>query len=157
MHTSPGLLGVSAVVLIAGIAGGVVLGTVPPMQQQGARDMLPQGQTVALAEGAQSAFPDHYPLITRAGRFEVHELGERGLYSQPRYGAREAYAYYTAEEWNEAGFDSAAAAVPVVAEPAPAIESHAEDHATPLAPIGPTVAEVTPRIVDVAAALAARY
>jgi hypothetical protein len=38
----------------------------------------------------QVALPDHYALNTPAGRFEVGELSNRGLYAQRRFGWREA-------------------------------------------------------------------
>lgn len=38
----------------------------------------------------QVAPPDHYALNTPAGRFEVGELANRGLYAQRRFGWREA-------------------------------------------------------------------
>jgi hypothetical protein len=155
MELSPRVLGVGAAVLVAGILGGAALGTVPPMQQRGVQDMLPEARPVAADHRAQGDLPDHYPLVTRAGRFEVHELGERGLYSQARYAYRDAYAYYSEGDWDQAGYeaDFAAEQEPTVVA---ATEPPADDPTAPLEPAGPAVAEVTPRIIDVAAQLAAR-
>jgi hypothetical protein len=164
MDLSPRLLGVSAAVLVAGIAAGAALGTVPPMQQRGTAEWLPEARPVAFAHRRQADLPDHYPLVTRAGTIEVHELGERGLYRQARYAWRQLDAYYPEEEdW--AGHDSDA-----VAEPQPAVvyaaatdtgapswrQPEPEAATAPLEPVGAAVAEVTPRIVDVAAELARR-
>lgn len=165
MELSPRVLGVSAAVLVAGILGGAALGTVPPMQQRGVLDSLPEARTLAFDHRAQGDLPDHYPLITRTGRFEVHELGERGLYSQARYAYRNVYAYYPEEEGVEDGYQSdyavglepaaLASAEPETWRAAP-VEPMADDPTAPLEPVGPAVAEVTPRIIDVAAELAAR-
>jgi hypothetical protein len=165
MDLSPRVLGVSALVLLAGILGGAALGTVPPIQQRGVTEWLPEARTLAFDHRAHGDLPDHYPLVTRAGTFEVHELGERGLYSQARYSYRDAYAsYYPEDEWAEDGYEGDYAAemqpaVAIAAEPAAGAaswEREADEATAPLEPVGPAVAEVTPRIVDVAAELAAR-
>ena len=165
MQFSPRVLGVSAAVLVAGVAAGAALGSVPPMQQRGVHELLPQANTVALDYPETTELPDHYPLVTRTGRFEVHELGERGLYSQARYHYLDAY--YPVEEY-DAGYGeefagqaepavvAAVAAAPATSEAQP-LEPTSSDADAPLAPVGPAVAEVTPRIVDVAAELAGRY
>ena len=167
MRVSPGILGAGAAVLVAGVTAGNAFGTVPPMQMRGMHELLPQARTVAYAAGPGTAWPDHYPLITAAGRFEVHELGERGLYSQARYSYRNAYlaAYYPVEE-AEPGYDLAWAAE---GEPARVVEDAPEvvevavyeapqpADGAPAAPAGAVVAQVTPRMIDVAAELALRH
>src|SRR5688572_14364585 len=101
MELSPRILGMGAVVLVAGIAGSA-LGTVPPMQQRGASELLPEARTIAFDHRPQADLPDHYPLGTRTGTVAVSELGERGLYSQARYAWRAAYAAYDPDaDWAE--------------------------------------------------------
>ncbi|HEY6817670.1 MAG TPA: hypothetical protein VI168_19205 [Croceibacterium sp.] len=148
MQLSPGILGAGAAVLVAGIAAGDALGTVPPMQPRGVAELLPQARTVAFAGRFEGDLPDHYPLITRSGRYEVHELGERGLYSQARFGYRQRYlaAHYPTEAESAPALETAPADVAGLA-PEP-------DDPAPLAPAGPAVAKVTPRMIDVAAELA---
>ena len=160
MQLSPWILGAGPAVLIAGVAGGAALGTVPPMQQRGVHELLPQAREIAFAGQPQADLPDHYPLITRAGRFEVGDLALRGLYSQARYNYHRGW--YAATDPADLGFDSVTAveADPVVmVELAPDIDwsPPAESPEESIAPVGATVAEVTPRVIDVAAELAARY
>jgi hypothetical protein len=85
MQLSPRLLGAAAAVLLAGVSGGAVLGKVPQMQQRGVQEMLPQASVVHFESPQQASLPDHYPIVTPQGRFEVHELRDRGLYRQARY------------------------------------------------------------------------
>lgn len=156
MQVSPGILGVSAAVLVAGVAAGAALGTVPPMQQRGFTEWLPEQPVVAQELRPTGDFPDHYPLVTRAGRFEVHELGERGLYSQARYGYRTFDATYYAAAYDEPDHDPAWAR----SEPEPAVEPavapapQPDEHGAPLPPVGAEVAEVNARRIDVVAELA---
>jgi hypothetical protein len=163
MDLSPRLLGVSAAVLVAGIAAGAALGTVPPMQQRGTAEWLPEARPVAFAHRPQADLPDHYPLVTRTGTIEVHELGERGLYRQARYAWRQLDAYYPEEDGTDAGYaprEGAAQEQPVAvmaqAQGAASWERESGAATAPLEPVGAAVAEVTPRIVDVAAELARR-
>jgi hypothetical protein len=167
MNLSPGILGVSAAVLIAGVAGGAMFGAVPPMQQRGIHELLPEARTVAIAYRPQGELPDHYPLITRAGRYEVEELGERGLYSQRRYNYRAVYAdYYPQDVYvddgrsYEAELADAELAVARGVSAAPDAGSQqataADAENAPLEPVGPAVAEVSARYIDVAAELASR-
>jgi len=171
MTISPGILGVSAAVLVAAVTAGTTFGAVPPMQQRDVKELLPATRIVASEYPAQLAFPDHYPLVTRARRYEIEDLGERGLYSQARYNYRAAYAaYYPEEDQDDAYARDADLAEP---EPGPAPEpgvvlaEQAEPAAVPQAPaaaaanappepVGPEVAEVGARSIDVAAELAAR-
>lgn len=165
MQVSPGVLGVSAAVLVVGVAAGAAFGSVPPMQQRGVHEFLPEARTVAIDYPERDDLPDHYPLITRNGRVEVHELGERGLYSQARYSYRQLDAYYPVEI-DDHGHDTAiaAAAEPALARvPEPGsddamrLEPASDKRGAPLAPVGRAVAEVTPRMIDVQAELAGRY
>ena len=166
MQLSPGILGVGAAVLIMGIAGGSALGSVPPMQQRGMHELLPQARDLEFASASSVAWPDHYPLVTRGRRFDVDELGERGLLSQARYSYRayDEYADYPLVEPEDAAFDAAQASEPepavvVVAGLAPDAAGEPvspDDGAASVAPDDPVVAEVTPRTIDVAVELARR-
>ena len=73
-----------------------MIGKVPPIQPMGIETVLPQANIVAIDYRQDRALPDHYPLVTPQGRFEVHELADRGLYSQARY-APYPYDDYEAE------------------------------------------------------------
>lgn len=169
MHVSPRVLGVASLVLVAGVASGAVIGKVPPMKYLAAQYYLPQAADGAFAWSEQKPLPDHYPIVTPEGRFEVYQLAERGLYRQARY-APQYYApqYYDFEaEAAELAYDAPATAddhlataavepielaAPATIEPVPQVEPApmAEEPEVVARPAGSS------RIIDVAAELAAQ-
>ncbi len=168
MYLSPRLLGAGAAVLFVGIASGAVIGKVPPMKHLAQDYLLPQAGGGELARTPSSALPDHYPIVTPEGRFEVYELSDRGLYRTARY----AEAYYPAAYYPEdyAAFDEYAddaggwADAPVAPSVAPAAIA-ATREAAPAALVAPPVPEradddaapaVLP-LIDVSEAPVAQY
>lgn len=110
------------VLTIAGIAAcisGALTGTAvgsSAMQYRTAYDFeLPQPQRISDFDGlgeVQPPLPDHYPIETPSGRYEVYELSARGLYAN-RY-----------PDFPEPVFAQREEAV-LEAEPVPAIEAAA--------------------------------
>ena len=100
----------------------------------------------------QVAPPDHYAINTPEGRFDVAELSNRGIYSQRRFGWREAqwtpppmpdYSVEPQSEWSERGTELASPIAPdEIASPTP-----------PQAPAD-TGDQGGPRVIDVQAELA---
>ena len=161
MRPSPRFLGAVAAVLVAGVTGGAVLGTVPPMRQVGLADMFPQSSAPAGSWRPERGPPppDQYAIITPEGRFEIEELSDRGLYRaqqlawaraypQPAYAMLDASyvenSYRQPPEANEAEGPAAVAEAP--AEPAADAAGSQQ----------PVLASNGPRIIDVTAELAAR-
>lgn len=156
MKATPLFLGACAFASIAGAVGGATTNT-DPIQRGGiGSEMLPERSFAfdPADDGMpDEAPPDQYAMITPQGRVEIAELSTRGLYSQQRFGWREAsYEPPSLPEFEKA--------------PAPWDESPAvEDHAEPFEPTQqvldvPAAGAVTanesgPRIIDVGAALAA--
>lgn len=151
MHLSPRFLGALAAVLVTG-ATGAVLGTVPPMRQSGLDDVLPEASGPSFAWDYRQERPpqDQYAIVTPEGRFEVDELLDRGLY-RSRY---PEYADAGPVEDAPVELDAAYAvkAPPELAAAIDYAEMPPPENAVAEAP--PQVAEVTPRIVNVAAELA---
>lgn len=173
MRVTPRTLGGMAAILVAGVASGAVIGKVPPMKRLAPDYLLPQAASAEPAWSSQVALPDHYPIVTPEGRFEVYELSSRGLYRAARYapsGFDDAdYAAALAyDETLPAAIDGAdieigdspAAVVPGEMAVAPAADlaprfdpPPADDPATnPAAAVAPPTA----RVIDVTAELAAR-
>jgi hypothetical protein len=158
-------VGACALVSIAGAVSGAAINATP-IQQAGIGSeeiRRPAAAFDAADTGYRTeSLPDHYAMITPQGRVEVAELSTRGLYAQDRFGYREA-AYeapaYSADDAAYAPEPSSTAEVD-----APAVETapvHVAVTAQPaLALAQPAtltdVADGQPRIIDVAATLAAR-
>lgn len=177
MRFTPQVLGAVAAILVTGVASGAILGDVPPMTRVSQQDLLPEARTIAIDYRQDRNLPDHYPLVTPRGRFEVHELADRGLYSQARYASYRYAAYddYTEHDYEvelahaelEAAYESEpevrpAARVAVTAEagemvelpPATIPESPPQYRSADAAY---AAASGTPRIIDVREELPARY
>lgn len=173
MQFTPRLAGAMAVVVATGIAGGALLGQVPPIKLIGTDTTLPEARTLALDYLETRALPDHYPIVTPRGRFEVYELAERGLYSQARYApytfadrdaalvnARLDAAYAELVETEEEA-DAEARSV----APGPIETAAADTRAIRLDPSvrvrgeadAPAMPAITPRTIDVAMELAALH
>lgn len=147
MQVSPRLLGAGAAVLLAGVASGAVIGKVPPMRYLAQDDLLPQAEAGALAWTPPSALPDHYPIVTPEGRFEVYQLADRGLYRQARYAADypvEAYAVEP-DTWTDDPAAGTVEPVQLAAAPGaaregvlePPMPEHAGETAAPPEPLPP--------------------
>ncbi len=158
MELSPRVLGALAAALVAGVAGGAVLGKVPPMQRMDGADPLADARPVPPADELELAPQDQDPIVTREGRFEVARLSDRGLYRNRRYSPVFAVGGY------DASADAVAAASRAAAEPEPPapvgevieIAAAPEAAAASAEPQSASAtAEVTPRSVDVTAQLAA--
>lgn len=102
MRFTPRVLGAVAAILVTGIASGAIIGDVPPMTRLAQQDLLPEANTIAIDYRQDRDLPDHYPLVTPQGRFEVYELADRGLYSQARYAP---YPYDEYDEYDEYEYD----------------------------------------------------
>jgi len=79
--------GALAVATFAGAIGGASISTVPISLGGDPLGNVPR-HPIDMATAGAAAYasqPDHYAIETREGRFEVGELGNRGLYSQARY------------------------------------------------------------------------
>lgn len=94
MQATPLFLGACAFASIAGVVSGTAINT-RPIQRAGIG--MEEIARPAIAFDAadsglsdQVALPDHYAMNTPTGRVGVAELSTRGLYSQHRYGWREA-------------------------------------------------------------------
>jgi hypothetical protein len=155
MHAQPRFLGAAAAVLVVGVAGGAILGNVPPMKQAGLADYLPVEHSPKFVLEAPTRLPpDQYPIVTPEGRFEVAELSWRGLYRTaryaPSYGAETSYidlstAYEQPEPQPPVGIAAADRPPDVITIP----------DAEPL-PEAPAASPAGPRVIDVAAELAAQ-
>lgn len=92
MKATPAFLGACAFASMAGALSGAATNTTPIQNGGIGMDMLPERAFAfdprETAE-PQPALPDHYPIVTPAGRFDVGELATRGLYAQQRFGWRE--------------------------------------------------------------------
>jgi hypothetical protein len=94
MKATPLFLTACAVASIGGIVSGATIDT--RMIQHAGIGMDQINRPAIAFDPADSglndqvALPDHYALNTPAGRFEVAELSNRGLYAQRRFGWREA-------------------------------------------------------------------
>jgi hypothetical protein len=157
MRTSPALLGAIAAVLVTGVACGAELGKVPPMRQAGIDTVLPESRTPAALWEPRFVRPaqDQYAIDTPEGRFEVHELSDRGLYRTARFS--QTFAYAQAYEPNAAAFDAELAIAELAMEPAPYLASRpvaAGDEAA--SNRAPALASAGTQEIDVAAELAAR-
>lgn len=149
MRIEPRLLGAMAVALALGTTGGAVLGKVPAMHRDGIAELIPgQPQDEEQPDALANQAPDHYALVTREGRFGVSQLSDRGLYRNFRYSpdfAVGAYDQYVAAAEQPVAVEPSGEVIEVSSELAPA-EPHSSME----------VAEVTPRVIDVAAELAIR-
>ena len=157
MRPSPRFLGALAAGLVAGVTGGAVLGTVPPMRQIGVTDMFPAAHIQPggwpRADGPPP--PDQYAIVTPEGRFEIEELSDRGLYrAQQVAWEQTAYAQLN-DRYEDASYLEAVQpldlAEPATIENAPATEAPAE-----VTKEQPALASSGFRVIDVAAELAAR-
>ena len=151
MQATPLFLGACALASIAGVVGGTTINT-RPIQRGGIG--MEEINRPALAfdpsDGGlseQVALPDHYAMNTPDGRVEIAELSTRGIYSQRRFGWREA-------EWEQPP-------APVFEEPvadpdwsyAGPEEVEAEE-AQEKAVVQTAALTVQPRVIDVEAELA---
>lgn len=119
-----------SVVTLGGATSGALIGKSPVLQRDELGAELPQPDFSYSASNssqpAQKVLPNHYPIETPEGRFEVNELRARGImrnrhfshydriYAQERmaldaqYADREAHPYepdpaFADAEWQEAG------------------------------------------------------
>lgn len=80
-------VGACAAVLLGAVTGASIDTT--PLERRGdAGDLISRPEASAAefeANAEPQALPDHYPLITPQGRFEVEELRLRGLYRNRRF------------------------------------------------------------------------
>lgn len=79
-------VGACAAALLGAITG-ASMNTSPLERGVGAWEQIPRHEASVSefdAEAQRPALPDHYPLITPQGRFEVGELRQRGLYRNRR-------------------------------------------------------------------------
>ena len=155
MKATPLFLGACALASIAGAVGGATTNTIP-LQGAGIGSELIPSRSAAFdpsdTGSGQEMLPDHYAITTPEGRIEVADLSTRGLYAQQRFGWREAeleaapeptYAELEPLEWQ-------------ASQPATTEDQMTTAPEPPLDLAEPAVATVTPRIIDVAATLAAR-
>lgn len=163
----------AAAAALAGAVSGAAIDKTPLQRGADAWDQLPRyeiGESDFAALEARRDTPDHYPIVTPQGRFEVAELRDRGLYRNRRFGMQ-----WTSDwpEYPEPAYEVAAADYeylppepaprrPVLA-PASASETASERapailaaNAEPLAGEAAPAIEVRPRTIDVAATLASR-
>ena len=151
MRPSPRFLGTVAAVLFAGVTGGAVLGTVPPMRQLGLAEMFPppSGPAYPWQSDRGRPPPDQYAIVTPEGRFEIEELSVRGLYRAQQL------------TWDRAFPEPAYAELDVGYVEVPAAQL-AEPLATTPSPEAPdpqpepALAATGMRVIDVTAELAAR-
>ena len=172
MQRSHMVVGACAAAL-AGAVCGASIDTTPLPRGIDAWDHIPRHQftDAELALEAQGeALPDHSPLVTPQGRFEVGELRDRGLYRNRRFGMAAAWADWS--DMPEPAYHVAAADYSYVPDdPAPEPQRTAARTAKSDAPVvratsaeplaAPEISEpvelpVTPRAINVATALAAR-
>ena len=152
MKATPLFLGACVIASIAGAVGGATTNTTPILNGGIGSDLLPE-RSIAFDPSDSGlpnvATPDHYAMVTPAGRIEVAELSTRGLYAQRRFGWDEPeYVSEAAPEY----FDEP---VEEIQQPAPAITAQpVADQVQPLDLTEPAEAS-GPRIIDVAAELAA--
>jgi len=144
-------LGACALASIAGAVGGATINTHPIQKAGIGSEMLPHTDFAFDPSDSglpEAAPPDQYAMNTPEGRIEIPELSTRGLYSQQRFGWRQAsYEPPPLPEWPEPKGEwdrTAPESEPAYGEPEPA---------EPDAPAQPEA--VTPRVIDVAAELAA--
>ena len=165
MKATPMFLGACALASIAGAVGGATTNTTPIQRGGIGSEMLPEryfafdASDTGLAKAP--ALPDHYPVRTPEGRIEVAELSTRGLYSQQRFGWRETAYEPPSEElfgdlspdWTEPAaqgeFPALAELADPVAVPVPVLD-------IPQTVTASSNGSVSPRVIDVAATLAAR-
>lgn len=165
MRPTPWFVGACALVSIAGAVSGAAINATP-IQQAGIGSEEIRRPAVAFdavdTGHRTESLPDHYAMITPQGRVEVAELSTRGLYAQDRYGYREAAYEAPAYSADEPAYESDPE--PVAEVGASAVETapvHVAVTAQPaLALTQPATltetADGQPRIIDVAATLAAR-
>lgn len=152
MKATPLFLGACAFASIAGALSGAATNTTPIRNGGIGMDMLPERVFAFDPRDTgqpEPALPDHYPIVTPAGRYDVGELATRGLYAQQRFGWREA-DYAPLPEPAFAGDPAALAEAPL-----PAID--ARPAAAPVQPpdLPAPGGESKARTIDVAAELAA--
>ncbi|ABC64038.1 hypothetical protein [Erythrobacter litoralis] len=73
---------------LAGAATGSAIGDTSVKYRSDHTYIKPQPQMIrqsSVRVASSERRPDHYPIETPQGRFEVHELRERGLYRNARY------------------------------------------------------------------------
>jgi hypothetical protein len=157
---------------VAGALSGAAIDTTPVERGIDGWDHIAQRQfsesELAAVADDQPSLPDHYPLITPQGRFEVGELRDRGLYRNRRFGAAAGW-----DDWPEPSEPAYAVASaeyrylpdetdPPATRPASQTERPPAVLATGTEPLARQDGEmsvalpVTPRTVDVAAVLASR-
>ena len=95
MNLSPVFLGTCLACALGGAIAGSSLGSTPVLARADTDTFAPADvpanyQSVAASEPNQPA-PDHYPLVTPRGTVAIADLSDRGLYSQARYRANDAY------------------------------------------------------------------
>ncbi|TMM46723.1 hypothetical protein [Qipengyuania marisflavi] len=174
MKLSPKQICAVAVVAVAGAISGAAIGTTPVIERETSATMPQANFDAARAASAIAAkpAPNHYPIVTPQGRFEVSELSSRGLYRNARYEdsfynapmydeavelAAETRDFYVAEDVHVV---KPISRQPAVAAVAPTIDesTRAQEplfaQATPFPQ--PEIVQGPARMVDVAATLAAR-
>ncbi|GGD45013.1 hypothetical protein GRI62_10275 [Erythrobacter arachoides] len=96
MNISPWILGVAALVPIAGAFAGQAMSTDPVGIHADAISSMPAHSGITAGSGAeleQQRLPDHYAMDTPHGRVEVADLAWRGRYrDRARYGYRSDYS-----------------------------------------------------------------
>ena len=155
MKATPMFLGACALVSIAGVVSGATINTDPIQRGSVGMDQINRpGIDFASDNGLsdQVAPPDHYAINTPQGRFDVAELSNRGIYSQRRFGWREAQwtpppqSAFTGEpqsEWSERGTELASPVAPDENAPSPPPQVPADSGD-----------QGGPRVIDVQAELA---
>jgi hypothetical protein len=179
---SPRLIASACAAALLGAMTGASIATEPLERGIDAWDHLPQpdidGEEADRLSEAK-ALPDHYPLVTPQGRFEVAELRDRGLYRnrrfaiddywidspEPAYELAADYEYIPADSYEPAPVRTAAEAraaarasleaSPQEAGPPVLAVAEAEPLAPPSVSRPPSLAGA-PRVIDVSAELAAR-
>ena len=84
------LIAAACAAAVFGAVTGTAIATDPIERGIDAWDHIPQpdlDDPDAAKLSAAKTLPDHYPLITPQGRFEVAELRDRGLYRNRRFGS----------------------------------------------------------------------
>lgn len=150
MQIKPVFLGACVLASIAGAIGGATINT-RPIQRAGVGAQMPPAAAIAFDPSDSGlpvyALPEHYPMTTPEGRIEVAELSTRGLFSQERFGWRDAsYAPPPSHAWPEPRGEWSIE---------PAAGSAPGEPPAPLSERPPSPPPVTPRVIDVAAEVAA--
>jgi hypothetical protein len=156
MQIEPRVLGAVAAAVVLGVSSGAVLGKVPEMRHDDYLARLAENRPSApMPFEQEQAKQDQYALITDEGRFEVSQLSDRGLYRNVRYSP--AFAVGAWDDYLDAAAHYDTGAQPSSHAESGVIEVAADGAAMPVEALPQmAVNEVTPRIINVTAELAAR-